>query len=427
MKVIKSKLLWLTVVSTLLLIMQSCTDACKDVVCENSGICMEGTCECPKGFTGTKCTIEDKCITQNPNCLNGGTCVDGTCKCPDDFTGADCATKIVMPCDAVDCQNGGSCVDGTCECLYGFSGERCQNEDPCKTEGIVCENDGTCLNGACICPDGFTGPSCETKVENPCDNVNCQNGGTCINGACNCPNGFSGTLCEKEDKCITQPPNCLNGGVCIDGKCDCPSGYSGDRCQNFDACVGVSCRNGGRCVNGECDCPEGYTGHDCSELKSTVHTFTPPPVIRFYPSERVRGDAEFGGNGPEVWAEAEIFIKNKRELKLRKFFRAKETRGDGSEGKKEEVTTLRFAPPGKVFHRIVSETFSKCHYMDNDHALDVLSATQCIEENCSFAGNLVNRFEIIGDTSGDDLHQNRDYDANLDIYFNPITYELVNE
>lgn len=161
-------------------------------------------------------------------------------------------------------------------------------------------------------------------------------------------------------------------------------------------------------------------------IKPTVHTFTPSPVIRFYPSERIAGDKEFSGNGPEVWAEAEVYINgNNKELMLRKFFRARETRSDHSEGRKTEVTTLLYAPPGKKFHKIVSHKSSKGHYVDNDGALDILSSTQCNEENCTFAGDLVNRFEIIGDTPGDDLNQNGDHDCNLDIYFNPITYELV--
>ncbi|MDX2003565.1 MAG: calcium-binding EGF-like domain-containing protein [Chitinophagales bacterium] len=38
---------------------------------------------------------EDKC--EDVSCLNGGTCVDGTCDCPSGFTGADCGTVDTVP------------------------------------------------------------------------------------------------------------------------------------------------------------------------------------------------------------------------------------------------------------------------------------------------------------------------------------------
>ncbi len=37
--------------------MNSCTDKCKDVEC-NTGVCVDGTCECPDGYEGTNCEIQ---------------------------------------------------------------------------------------------------------------------------------------------------------------------------------------------------------------------------------------------------------------------------------------------------------------------------------------------------------------------------------
>lgn len=71
----------------------SCTDECKDVVCENNGTCVEGVCDCPEGFSGTTCEIEDKCITQDVECLNEGTCMDGLCDCAEGYEGDDCGTE----------------------------------------------------------------------------------------------------------------------------------------------------------------------------------------------------------------------------------------------------------------------------------------------------------------------------------------------
>lgn len=72
--------------------LHSCSDddPCDGIDCLNGGACVEGTCECPDGFSGVRCETEDRCITQNIDCLNGGTCEDGTCDCPEGFTGTRC-------------------------------------------------------------------------------------------------------------------------------------------------------------------------------------------------------------------------------------------------------------------------------------------------------------------------------------------------
>lgn len=36
----------------------SCVDPCKDVVCENGGTCIEGTCDCATGYEGDNCADE---------------------------------------------------------------------------------------------------------------------------------------------------------------------------------------------------------------------------------------------------------------------------------------------------------------------------------------------------------------------------------
>lgn len=34
---------------------QSCKDGCDDVICQNGGNCLDGTCDCPDGYIGTNC------------------------------------------------------------------------------------------------------------------------------------------------------------------------------------------------------------------------------------------------------------------------------------------------------------------------------------------------------------------------------------
>ena len=44
-----------TIVST-----QSCTDKCDGVNCQNGGACVDGTCNCPDGYSGASCEVEDR-------------------------------------------------------------------------------------------------------------------------------------------------------------------------------------------------------------------------------------------------------------------------------------------------------------------------------------------------------------------------------
>ena len=68
-----------------------CKHDCINLNC-NSGklnldIC---ECDCPNGFSGLECEIEDLCLSQSINCLNGGTCVEGICECPIGYIGLNC-------------------------------------------------------------------------------------------------------------------------------------------------------------------------------------------------------------------------------------------------------------------------------------------------------------------------------------------------
>ncbi len=58
MKLLKSTFLLLAVLGTVLST-QSCKDECDGVVCQNRGICNDGTCECPEGYTGANCESFD--------------------------------------------------------------------------------------------------------------------------------------------------------------------------------------------------------------------------------------------------------------------------------------------------------------------------------------------------------------------------------
>lgn len=86
------KLIFQCISVSLLILFVSCgtEDLCDSITCNNDGVCVEGICDCPEGFSGPQCNTEDLCVTQSIDCLNGGTCLEGICDCPDGYTGVNC-------------------------------------------------------------------------------------------------------------------------------------------------------------------------------------------------------------------------------------------------------------------------------------------------------------------------------------------------
>ncbi|MDA7836775.1 hypothetical protein N9A49_05140 [Salibacteraceae bacterium] len=81
----KFNLLFVALIGASALTFTSCTDECKDVVCENGGTCDEetGACDCPANFYGESCETE---------CVNG-TYASGECSCDDGYEGNACGTE----------------------------------------------------------------------------------------------------------------------------------------------------------------------------------------------------------------------------------------------------------------------------------------------------------------------------------------------
>ncbi|XP_037950728.1 protein crumbs isoform X2 [Teleopsis dalmanni] len=289
---------------------------CQSNPCLNNGACVVPAgsskieCECPKGYSGSRCETDiDDCISQP--CLNNGRCIDklngftcdctGTgfkgpfcqlnenecelnpcvkgacfdyyglyiCKCDDGWGGENCEKPI--SCQNQLCLNGGTCINKNigfqCECPKGYSGELCQQEPTCPQ----CPIDSECVAGKCVCKPGTAGYNCEKSVidsglanmQAGCNaGAKCLNGGTCsINGThCYCAIGYSGERCEKLEPCSLN--NCQEPMVCAQNKCICPEN------KVCSTCASQPCRNGGICTdlgNGgfECKCPAGWTGQTC--------------------------------------------------------------------------------------------------------------------------------------------------------------------
>jgi len=122
----------LLLLSIVFLTMSSCKDKCADTNCLNDGICVDGDCNCPAGYSGETCEIKDLCY--NNDCNGNGNCNDGTCACAANYEGVNCentvAKKFLGTYDIV--ANGTLDIDGTNQDFVNEPGtaKLYQGEDP---------------------------------------------------------------------------------------------------------------------------------------------------------------------------------------------------------------------------------------------------------------------------------------------------------
>jgi hypothetical protein len=136
--------------------------------------------------------------------------------------------------------------------------------------------------------------------------------------------------------------------------------------------------------------------------------------IEVYHPPRTKGDSEFGGNGPDIIVRVTMFVENNA-VKARIYMRAEETKNDHSTAEGSTIVTLYEPDPGYEILRILGKTTSEEIYRDTDNAADVF--TQPSDEP-------VYKFEVIGDTSGNDIGQ-QDGDTGVTVEFNDIDVELI--
>ncbi len=78
----KNSLLIIMTFAVVSLCVVSCTsflNVCEEIECNTGTLNEDCTCDCPDGFSGDNCEIEDLCF--NVTCDYDGNCVDGTCVC----------------------------------------------------------------------------------------------------------------------------------------------------------------------------------------------------------------------------------------------------------------------------------------------------------------------------------------------------------
>lgn len=146
-------------------------------------------------------------------------------------------------------------------------------------------------------------------------------------------------------------------------------------------------------------------------------SYTLNPVSNLCPSQRIAGDAEFGGHGPRVRGQVRLAIDpSGNSLKAMIAFSARETVADWSEVRGEwTVTVGEPAPAGMRYTAIVgpttgtfdqvlvgggrNEVFEGCD--GGDHQINLMAGTQAF-------GRLI----VVGDTGGADI--SADADCNCD-------------
>lgn len=155
---------------------------------------------------------------------------------------------------------------------------------------------------------------------------------------------------------------------------------------------------------------------------STVHgdeldirRFTPAAIKRLCP-DHVGGDREFKGHGPDVTARATLSIRGgSKEVWVSLYLHAKETRSNWTEAEGGWERKLWTAPEGFVIDRFATDRASEATHRDTDHQLDRPAVR---------GGALVESFEIMGDTGGNDVGNCTADDVYMNVYFNEVRVVL---
>lgn len=278
-------------------------DVLDESFCVHNGICQEdGSCDCPKGWAGQYCELQDLGFEIAPDVEGGNkddnqdvvfgveACGDSVC-----YNGGVCATTERLD------SNGDLVSNTQCDCStaydekYLYAGEMCEFPStaicfiPEGGDGLegssFCTNHGICMDEVelgCSCMPGFYGFSCELETSNSlnkkegvqeeeprednwevCGYGVCHHGGKCI------------TTIVRNDQTDTVETNY---------SCDCSTAYNSDTvflgpsCEYplTDMCVppksgeplssGQFCVNHGTCkedASEGCECSGGFTGKYC--------------------------------------------------------------------------------------------------------------------------------------------------------------------
>lgn len=123
-----------------------------------------------------------------------------------------------------------------------------------------------------------------------------------------------------------------------------------------------------------------------------------------YAPPLVKGDREFNGNGPNIFANVRL-INGGNRLIARVYMRAQETRSDSTTGEGFKEYTLYTTTSGKIIQTVLSDLYCEKYYTDE---------TVYVDEFYGYGP--VRLWTFIGDTRGDDVERG----TKVKISFNKI-------
>lgn len=168
------------------------------------------------------------------------------------------------------------------------------------------------------------------------------------------------------------------------------------------------------------------------KLDSTIQ-FIPATVGPYCPTKLLGGDREFDGHGPEIWASINLTIENGNQLFATVYMHARETQSDWSETEGTWKKLLYTAPRGFTISKILTGKSSEVHYISKP-GLSAFSPAGLREMLGGASGTdvpftddgLVTRWNIVGDTMGDDISTDRNCkdDTQVAVQLNPVKLQL---
>jgi hypothetical protein len=173
------------------------------------------------------------------------------------------------------------------------------------------------------------------------------------------------------------------------------------------------------------------------QLKITPDTtiqYIPSTIGPYCPKKLLGGDRDFGGHGPEIWATVSLRIVNGSSVFADVYMHARETESDWSETEGNWSKLIYTAPAGYSITGITTGKNSEVHYISKPGA-NAFSPAGVLQAMTGGArGNdipfkddgLVARWNIVGDTSGDDIStdDNCNDDTQLAIQLNTMKIKL---
>lgn len=241
----------------------SVNDQCGRWGCGSHGQCVNTTCQCENGWSGSACHVPPQTINVydgDSGCGNWGVAGTLTLNRSGLSPMCDCSRTSGMfgsHCER-ECETDSDCGHGVgCDTSVGrcFCTRSCTSDSVCEQTGM-----GVCSLGWCT--EGWTDVGCATALGSGCvSNSDCGPGGTCIDRTCVCAEGWSGLRCERahEIECVDDS-GCASQDKCVPvtnpvmRACypNCPASYSNWVCQS----TGYTCVSDADCaqvcVNNQC-------------------------------------------------------------------------------------------------------------------------------------------------------------------------------